>query len=175
MQAREDTMKSKITLILIITFKILLQTSWAEDDRILLKIPFKSREDFLRGMRQNNGLMEKVLRALSKKDFKQVEKIASVWLLDVKKAKNLPYRYDPNFIALAVDFHTNGTVEIIKAARSKNMEATLSSLANFYGRCNACHETYRVIEWPENKTYPNPTAQPLNIPKNYNYSDWATK
>ena len=118
--------------------------------------------------------MEQILLALSQNNFKKVEKIASVWLLDTKKSGNLPYRYDPNFVSLAVDFHTTGTVEIIKAARKKSMSGTLQSLANFYNRCNTCHESYRVVEWPDKK-YPEPSPIPLKVPSYYNYSDWNAK
>ena len=146
----------------------------AEDSRTLLKLPYKNRDDLLKGMRNNNFLMEQILRALSKNDFKKVEKLASVWLLDTKKSGNLPYRYDPQFVSLAVDFHTTGTVEIIKAARKKDMSGTLQGLANFYTRCNSCHEAYRVVEWPDKK-YPEPVAIPLNIPSFYKYNDWISK
>ena len=146
----------------------------AEDKRVLLKLPYDNREDLLKGMRNTNFLMEQIIRALGQNDFNKVERIASVFLLDTKKSGKLPYRYDANFIALAVDFHTTGTVEIIRAARKKDMSQTLQSLANFYSRCNSCHEAYRVVEWPDKK-YPEPKAVPLNIPKFYNYNDWVTK
>jgi hypothetical protein len=164
-------MINKIIFIFLICFCFY---SFAEDNRILLKLPYKNREDLLKGMRNNNFLMEQILLALSQNNFKKVEKIASSWLLNPKKSQNLPYRYDPNFIALAVDFHTNGAVDIIKAARTKNMSKTLESLSFALNRCNACHESYRVTEWPETK-YPEPTAIPLKIPPKYNFSDWKTK
>jgi hypothetical protein len=164
-------MTNKLLLFFLI---LLIFPTYSEDNRILLKLPYKNREQLLKGMRNNIFLTEKILLALSNNDFKKVEKIASTWLLDPKNSKNLTYRNDPNFIALAVDFHTNGAVEIIKAARTKNMSKTLESLSNFYNRCNICHETYRVTEWPETK-YPEPTAIPLKIPPKYNFSDWFTK
>jgi Holliday junction resolvase-like predicted endonuclease len=145
-----------------------------DESRILLKLPYENREEILKSMRNNNNIMEKILLALSKKDFKKVEKLASLWLLNTNKSLKLPFRYDPNFIALAVDMHTTGTVEIIKAARKKDMSETLRSLSNFYNRCNSCHETYRVVEWPDKK-YPEPKPVPLDIPKFYKYEDWIAK
>jgi len=163
-----------LRFILIFLISSTNSSTFAEDSRTLLKLPYKNRSDLLKGMRNNNFLMEQIIRALSNNDFKKVEKIASAWLLNPNKNSNLPYRYDHQFVSLAVDFHTTGTVEIIKAARKKNMSATLQSLANFYTRCNSCHDAYRVVEWPDKK-YPEPVAIPLNIPSFYKYNDWVAK
>ena len=164
----------KNSFLVLSIFIFLSNVGIADESRILLKLPYENREEILKSMRNNNFIMEQILLALSKKDFKKVEKLASLWLLNTKKAEKLPFRSDPNFIALAVDMHTTGTVEIIKAARKKDMSETLRSLSNFYNRCNSCHETYRVVEWPDKK-YPEPSAVPLIVPKFYNYNDWVAK
>lgn len=92
-------------------------------------------------------------------------------LLDERKFQNLGKRENDRFISAAMEFHTTGVREIIKSARTKSVEKTLMSLSSFVGRCNACHESFRLMEWPA-KDYPPVKQKVLSAPKDYNRSDW---
>ncbi len=166
-------MKNKLIFLLLLCFFLDIN-AFAKDNRTLLKLPYATREDMLRSMRKYIGTMENILKALSKKDFVKVEELASYWLLGEQGKINLALKGNDQFIAMAVEFHTTGAVEIIKAARKKNLEATLMSLSSFFGRCNACHANFRLTEWPSTD-YPPAAPKVIKIPSDYNEHEWIRR
>lgn len=166
--------QSKILLLFLFLFPFQLSAKSERTHRTLVKLPFSEREHVLRGMRRYLGSMERMLSALSRQDYLEVERQASTMLLDERKLVNLGMRENDQFIAAAMQFHTTGVTEIIKSARTKNMQKTLVSMSSFVGRCNACHESFRLIEWPA-KDYPPVKPKLLSAPKDYKRSDWVQK
>lgn len=166
--------QNKYFLIILLLIPLQLSAKSEKPQRTLVKLPFSEREHVLRGMRRYLGAMEKMLGALSRQDFLEVETQASTMLLDDRKLINLGKRENDQFIAAAMQFHSTGVTEIIKSARTKNMQKTLVSLSSFVGRCNACHESFRLIEWPD-KDYPPVKPKKLSAPKDFHASEWIRK
>ena len=164
-------MKSKMFIYIFLLFPAVLPS---EEQRTLVKLQFAQREIVLRGMRNNLGALEKILSALSRKDFLKVEQIATTMILNEDRLKRLATRENDQFISAAMEFHTTGVIEVIKAARKKSTEATLLSLSAFVGKCNSCHATFRLIEWPA-IDYPPTKPKALKAPNDYKRSDWVKK
>jgi len=55
----------------------------------------------------------------------------------------------------------------MKAAERKDRKATLHSMSKMVKTCVACHSAFRVMEWPDNKTYKRPKSTKLILPKGY--------
>jgi hypothetical protein len=51
------------------------------------------------------------------------------------------------------------------AAQSRARARTLTALGAMLGTCTGCHAAYRVVEWPDNKTYARPAPVPLKLPE----------
>lgn len=167
-------MRNKILLVLFIVLAVIPVHKTNAKERTLVKIPFQDREDILRGMRRYLNQTQGIMMALSKKDFDKVESIASNILLDDERLVRLGTRENDQFMAQALEFHTLGVSDVIKSARTKSVEKTLVSMSNFIGRCNACHENFRLLEW-SGKDYPPAKSKVLIPPKGFNRNDWIKK
>jgi len=162
-------------LSLIILFLIASVPAYAQSDnenivknnRILLKIPFEDREGLLNVMRNNLKSLNKMINAMADDDFKEVQNIAKNMSFNKKKGKGLSYRGNAAFIAMGVKFHAEDTVAVMKAAETKDRKATLRAMSNMVNTCVSCHSIFRVMEWPNNKTYKRPTPMKLNLPKEF--------
>jgi len=134
------------------------------DKRTLLTIPYQGREHLLHVMRNNLANMGRLIDAMSEDDFKTVETIANEMSLNEKKAKGLSRRGNPAFAAMGVQFHGLDALAVKKAAKSKDRKGTLLAMSRMVSTCVACHATFRVMEWPDNKTYTQPKPIPLLLP-----------
>ncbi len=132
--------------------------------RTLLKIPYQDRELLLQVMRNNLANLGRLLDAMSKDDFKTVEKIAGKMSLNLKKAKGLTRRGNPAFTAMGLKFHGAKVIAVKRAAEARDRKRTLSAMANMVTTCVACHATFRVMEWPNDKNYQRPKPIPLVLP-----------
>jgi hypothetical protein len=137
----------------------------AKDPRTLLTIPFEDREDILRVMRGNLDQVRQIIEALSRQDYAAIERIADQLSFDRKKADGLARRGNAGYAAMGVQLHAVGAQALKKAAQTHDSTATLSALGNVLATCVACHGSYRVTEWPENKTYRRPPPVPLTLPE----------
>lgn len=137
----------------------------AQDQRTLLTIPFEDREDILRVMRGNLDQVRQVIEALSRQDYAAIEHIADQLSFDRKKADGLARRGDAGYAAMGVQLHAAGAQALKQAAQTRDSAATLSALGNVLATCVACHGSYRVTEWPDNKTYRRPPLVPLTLPE----------
>lgn len=136
-------------------------------NRTLLKIPYQDRENLLHVMRNNLNSLAKMIDAMSNDDYQRVQKIAEQMSFNKKKGKGLARRGNPAFTAMGVQFHAVNTIDVMKAAKSKNRKATLQAMFKMVTTCVACHANFKVMEWPNNKTYPRPKPTPLVLPKGY--------
>jgi len=134
------------------------------DNRTLLTIPYQDRENLLHVMRGNITKLGEMIDAMADDDFKRVAKIANKMSFNKKKGKGLARRGNPAFIAMGVHFHGLDTLAVKKAAETKDRKATLHAMSKMVSSCVACHATYRVMEWPDNKTYKRPKPLPLHLP-----------
>ena len=139
----------------------------AKDNRILLKIPYEDRKDLLHVMRNNLNNLGKMINAMADDDFNSVREIAKNMSFNKKKGKGLSRRGNAAFIAMGVKFHAEDTVAVMNAAKTKNRKATLAAMSNMVNTCVACHSTFRVTEWPDNKFYKRPEAKKLFLPKGF--------
>jgi len=137
------------------------------DNRILLKIPYEDREDLTRTMRSNLKNLGKMIDAMSNDDFKSVQEIAEQMSFNKKKGKGLSRRGNPAFTAMGVQFHAVDTIAVMKAAETKERNATLHAMSKMVDTCVVCHSTFRVMEWPDNKIYKRPEPTKLILPKGY--------
>jgi len=133
--------------------------------RTLLKIPYQGREHLLHVMRNNLANLGRLINAMSEDDFKAVEAIANKMSLNEKKAKGLVRRGNSAFTAMGVQFHGKDVLALKHAAESRNRKRTLHAMSRMVSTCVACHATFRVIEWPENKFYTQPKPTPLILPE----------
>ena len=136
--------------------------------RILLKIPYKDREGLMKVMRNNLQSLNKMISAMAENDFKSVQSIAKNMSFNKKKGKGLSRRGNAAFMAMGIRFHTEDTAAIMKAAEKRDRKATLHAMANMVSTCVACHSTFRVMEWPNNKSYKRPNPMKLVLPKEFN-------
>jgi len=134
------------------------------DKRTLLTIPYQDREHLLHVMRNNLANMGRLIYAMSQDDFKTVEKIADEMSLNKKKAKGLSRRGNPAFAAMGVRFHGLDTLAVKKAAEARDRKGTLRAMSRMVSSCVGCHATFRVMEWPDNKSYMQPKSTPLVLP-----------
>lgn len=141
------------------------KTSLEADDRMLLKIPFEDREDILRVMRGNLNQVKQMVGALAEDDFETVEKVANEMTFNKKKGYGLSIRGNAAYTAMGVQFHAVTTMELKDAARAKDSKRVLRALNNTLTECTSCHATFKVTEWPDNKSYPRPAPIPLNLPE----------
>jgi hypothetical protein len=134
------------------------------DKRILLTIPYQGREHLLHVMRNNLANMGRLINAMSEDDFKAVESIAKEMSLNEKKARGLARRGNPAFTAMGVKFHGKDALALKHAAESKDRKRTLRAMSGMVSTCVVCHATFRVMEWPDNKSYTQPKPTPLILP-----------
>lgn len=134
------------------------------DNRTLLTIPYEDREDLLRVMRKNLTSLGEMIDAMAEDDFKTVEKVADKMSFNEKKGQGLARRGNPGFTAMGVQFHAVDAIAIKKAAETKNRNGTLRAMSRMVSSCVACHESFKVIEWPNNKIYKRPAPSPLVLP-----------
>jgi cytochrome c556 len=135
------------------------------DNRTLLTIPFEDREDILGVMRGNLDQVKQMVGALAKDDFETIEKVANEMTFNKKKGDGLAIRGNAAYTAMGVQFHAVSTVELKEAAHAKDSKRVLRALNATLTACTACHATFKVTEWPDNKTYARPAPIPLNLPK----------
>jgi len=133
-------------------------------NRTLLKIPYQDREHLLHVMRNNLANLGRLIDAMSKDDFKTVEAIANEMSLNKKKARGLSRRGNPAFTAMGIRFHGLDTLAVKKAAEARDRKGTLRAISSMVSTCVACHATFRVMEWPDNKPYTQPEPTPLVLP-----------
>jgi len=141
------------------------------DNRILLTIPFEDREDLLRVMRANLDQARQIVEALAKDDFEQVAKIADQMSFNKKKGDGLARRGNPGFTAMGVRFHAVNAPALKASAQSGDRARTLAAFNTLLGTCTACHATYKLVEWPDNKHYVRPAPIPLELPEGINIHD----
>jgi len=134
------------------------------DNRTLLTIPYQDREHLLHVMRNNLANMGRLIDAMSEDDFKAVETIANEMSLDKKKARGLSRRGNPAFTAIGVRFHGLKVLAVKKAAEARDRKGTLRAMSRMVSSCVGCHATFRVMEWPNNKSYKRPKPTPLVLP-----------
>jgi len=134
------------------------------EKRTLLIIPYPEREHLLHVMRNNLANLGRLINAMADDDFKTVESIANAMSLNEKKARGLTKRGNPAFTAMGVQFHGRDTLALKHAAESKDRKRTLRAMSGMVASCVACHATFRVMEWPENKTYAQPEPTSLMLP-----------
>jgi len=135
------------------------------DKRTLLTIPYQGREHLLHVMRNNLANMGRLIDAMSEDDFKTVETIAKEMSLNEKKARGLSRRGNPAFTAMGIQFHGRDALALKNAAASKDRKRTLRSMSRMVSTCVACHAAFRVMEWPDNKSYTQPKPIPLVLPQ----------
>ncbi len=123
------------------------------DHRILLPIPFQDRDHLLHVMRNNLANLGRMIDAMSEDDFEAARAIADKMSFNKKKGKGLAQRGNPEFTAMGVHFHALDTLAIKNAAEQKDRKGTLRAMSKMASSCVACHETFRVTEWPDNKVY----------------------
>ena len=132
---------------------------------MLLKIPFEDREDLLRVMRGNLNQVRQMVGALAEDDFEMVEKVANEMTFNKKKGDGLAIRGNAAYTAMGVQFHAINTVELKEAAHAKDGRRVLRALNTTLSTCTSCHDTFKLTEWPDNKSYPRPAPIPLNLPE----------
>jgi len=136
-----------------------------ENKRALLTIPYQDREHLLHVMRNNLVNLGRLIDAMAEDDFKTVEKIADKMSLSEKKARGLARRGNPAFTAMGLQFHGLKAPAVKKAAESRDRKATLRAMSRMVTTCVACHATFRVMQWPDNKVYQEPKPVPLTLPE----------
>ncbi len=141
-----------------------------KNERILLKIPYKDREGLLHVMRNNLKNLGNMINAMADDDFQSVQKIASNMSFNKKKGKGLSRRGNAAFAAMGVKFHAEDTIAVMKAAEKKDRKATLQAMSNMVNTCVSCHATFRLMEWPDNKTYKRPPPIKLKLPQGFKFS-----
>jgi cytochrome c556 len=118
-----------------------------QSNRVLVNTTIEDKDRILKGMRRNLKFVEKILEALSREDFKEVENIAGKMLLSEEKSARINSRENDQFNKLAIEFHGQGAMEVVRAAKTKNTAMTLQSLSSLINKCNVCHDQYRLVEW----------------------------
>jgi len=134
------------------------------DKRTLLTIPYEDREELLGVMRNNLANMRRLIDAMSEDDFKAVETITNEMSFNKKKGKGLSRRGNPAFTAMGVQFHALDTLAVKKAAAARDRKGTLRAMSRMVSTCVTCHATFKVMEWPDNKTYRRPKPTSLILP-----------
>ena len=136
-----------------------------KDTRTLLTIPFEDREGMMAEMRNNLEQVRRLFVAYVANDFEAMEKIADEISIHKKRAQVVVRRGNPTYTAMAVNFHAGHSVAIREAARSKDQKRVATAINEALQACVACHATYRLTEWPDNKTYARPDPIPLVLPE----------
>jgi len=172
--------KTYIRLFLLVAISALSQPALAEsgkkmpqaaknaphvNKRTLLTVPYEDREHLLHVMRNNLVNLGRLIDAMAEDDFKAVEKIADKMSLSEKKARGLARRGNPAFTSMGLQFHGLKAPAVKKAAEAKDRKATLRAMSRMVKTCVACHATFRVMEWPDNKFYRQPKSTPLVLPE----------
>lgn len=134
------------------------------DNRVLLTIPFEDREDILRVMRGNLNQVKQMLGALAENDFATIEKVANEMTFNKKKGDGLAIRGNAAYTAMGVQFHAVRTMELRDAARAKDGKRVVRALSSTLDTCTSCHATFKVTEWPDNRSYARPAPIPLDLP-----------
>jgi len=134
------------------------------DKRVLLTIPYEDREDILRVMRGNLNQVKQMVGALAEDDFATIEKVANEMTFNKKKGDGLAIRGNAAYAAMGVQFHAVNTVELRDAARAKDGKRVLRALNTTLSTCTSCHATFKVMEWPDNRSYARPAPVSLELP-----------
>lgn len=135
-----------------------------KDTRTLLTIPFEDREAMMAEMRNNLEQVRRLFVAYVANDFAAMEKIADEISVHKKRAQVVVRRGNPTYTAMAVNFHAGHSMAIREAARSKDSKQVAAAINEALQACVACHATYRLTEWPDNKAYARPDPIPLVLP-----------
>ena len=135
------------------------------DKRTLLTVPYEDREHLLHTMRMNLVNLGRLISAMAEDDFRTVEKITDKMSLSEKKLKGLARRGNTAFAAMGLQFHGLKVLAVKKAAEAKDRKATLRAMSQMVKTCIACHATFKVMEWPDDKSYIQPEAVPLALPQ----------
>ena len=138
--------------------------------RVLLEIPYSDREGLLRVMRGNLINLGKMINAMSTDDFDTVQQISEQMSFNKKKGKGLARRGNKAFTAMGVQFHAVDTIAVMNAAKSKDRKETLQAMSKMVTTCVACHSSFQVMEWPDNKIYKRPEPTELVLPEGYEIS-----
>lgn len=137
------------------------------DQRILVKLPFKDREEILSGMRKYLKITERILIEIPNKNYEKIGQLISKIEIDKDRLYRLATRENENFMELAYKFHSTEVEKVKIAVREKNQEKLIAAMGNFLGSCNQCHDQYRLIEW-KGKDYPAPVSNKKFIDKYIN-------
>lgn len=137
----------------------------AEDKRVLLTIPFEDREAMKREMRNNLEQLRRMVVAFAENDFETIAAVADEISLHKKRSQVVVRRGNADFTAMAVQFHGVLAPEIRKAAETKDPKRVASAMDTAMRACVACHERFKLTEWPDNKSYTRPDPIPLNLPE----------
>jgi hypothetical protein len=122
--------------------------SFANDNRELVKIPFKSREEILSNMRTYLKSLEKMIYYLGVEDFQSFIVEAKKFEINQKGIEKLKSRGNVKFATDALVFHSTSVSDLIKLAEKKDLKKTLLALSKFTNKCNACHDQFKLTEWP---------------------------
>lgn len=133
-----------------------------EDPRQLLPVPFETRQKMLKSMRRNNlGNLGEMLEALARDDLEAVARIAESMTYTPEKRQASRRRGSKAFAAMAARFHGERMPAIRKAAETGNRQAVLKRMGEAVQSCNNCHASFRLVEWPEDRSYSMPEPVPL--------------
>lgn len=143
----------------------LKENGQAGDKRVLLAIPFEDREAMKREMRNNLDQVRRMVVAFAENDFETIAAVADEISLHKKRSQVVVRRGNADFTAMAVQFHGVLAPEIRRAAEAKDPKRVASAMDTALRACVACHERFKLTEWPDNKSYMRPDPIPLNLPE----------
>lgn len=135
-----------------------------KDPRILLTIPYEDREQMMAEMRTNLEQVRRLFVAYVESDFAAMEKIADEISIHKRRAQVVVRRGNQAYTDMAVNFHGGNSMEIREAAKSRDLNKVAVAVNTALQACVACHATWRLTEWPDNKTYPRPEPSELRLP-----------
>ncbi len=139
-------------------------TASKTDKRTLLTIPYEDREGMKREMRNNLDQVRRLVAALVNEDFEAIQVVANEISLHKKRSQVVVRRGNADFTAMAVHFHGVLAPEIGRAAQTKDVKRVAQAIDTALHACVACHETFTLTEWPNNRTYVRPEPIPLKLP-----------
>ncbi len=95
-------------------------------------------------MRDHLVVVQEIMQALAVRDFAAIEKSAARIAYSEQQAQRCSHMGSgaPGFPETGVDFHRTADT-IIAAAKSKDLDKTLSALSNTLAKCTACHSRFR--------------------------------
>lgn len=106
-------------------------------------------------MRDHLVVVQEIMQALAVRDFAAIEKSAARISYSEQQAQRCSHMGSgaQGFPETGVDFHRTADT-IIAAAKSKDVDKTLTALSNTLAKCTACHSRFRqdVVsekEWKE--------------------------